>query len=73
MSHSNAKPPHDMDLSAPWQMRTEHVARLLGISEDAVRKRVFNGTIDVLPRVRGRGKTMVWSSLDWWKWFNGRK
>ncbi len=71
---SQSAPPIDIsDLSKPFVMYVMDVARLLRIKPETVRARVRRGTIQVKPRARPKLKTQLeWSSLDWWKFFNGK-
>lgn len=71
---SQSAPPIDIsDLSKPFVLYVPDVARLLRIKPETVRARCRRGTIQVKPRARPKVKTQLeWSSLDWWKYFNGK-
>jgi hypothetical protein len=67
------KKPEVVDLSQPRVLYTEDVALLLRIKPDTVLARHRRGTLPVKARNKpGRGIPLEWSSLDWWKYFNGK-
>ena len=73
-THRPSKDAHGMDLSVPFTMTVEDVAALLGISANTARQRTYRGRIAVQPKPRRNGTgPFEWSSLDWWKYYNGRK
>lgn len=62
-----------LDLSKPQLIYTDDVALLLRIKPETVLARHRRGTLPVKPRNKaGRGIPLEWSSLDWWKYFNGK-
>jgi hypothetical protein len=55
-------------------MTIDDVAKLLGIRRHTARQRAYRGSLPVKPRPRAYPKAPYeWSSLDWFKWFNGTK
>jgi hypothetical protein len=72
--HKRGKKSHNMDLSVPFTLYVNDVAQLLGITPGAVGMRIARGTIPVQPKPRNNSKSpFEWSSLDWWKYYNGKK
>lgn len=70
----NPRPGYTKDLSVPHVMHLEDVANLLGITPGGVRSQIERETIAVMPRKRkGTRDMLIWSSIDWHKWFYGRK
>lgn len=73
-TQSEAKPPHDLDLSVPFTLYLDDVAKLLRISLAAARQRAYRGRIAVKPKPRTHKRApFEWSSLDWHRYYHGKK
>jgi hypothetical protein len=74
VTHDRDKEARDMDLSVPFTLYIDDVARLMRITTAAARQQCYRGRIPVKPKPRATKRApFEWSSLDWWKYYNGSK